>query len=274
MIASPDDLDARYGSKNGTTWTGYKVHLTESCDEESPRLITHVETTVATTTDASVTEQIQDDLVERDLTPATHLVDGGYTETDLLLSSQKKGIDLVGPIRGDSSWQANLEGGYDQSKFAIDWEQMVVTCPESKTSIYWKQAKTASGKPTIHFAFSLSDCSTCAARALCTRAERIGRHLTVHPQAAYEALQQARRRQTTEAFKELYKERAGIEGTISLAVNAMGIRRARYRGLVRTHLQHLATAAAINLQRIADWMMGTRPEAARISPFAALILPI
>ena len=78
----------------------------------------------------------------------------------------------------------------------------------------------------------------------------------------------------TEVFKELYRKRDGSEGTISKAVNAMDIRRARYRGLVGTHLQHLATAAAINLQRIADWMMGTRPEAARISPFAALILPI
>ena len=78
----------------------------------------------------------------------------------------------------------------------------------------------------------------------------------------------------TEVFKELYRKRDGSEGTISKAVNAMDIRRARYRGLVGTHLQHLATAAAINLQRIADWTMGVRPEATRISPFAALIVPI
>ena len=83
----------------------------------------------------------------RGLAPATHLVDAGYTETDLLLSSQEKGLDLVGPIRGDSSWQARLEGGYDQTKFTIDWEQLVAICPAGKTSIYWKEAKTASGKP-------------------------------------------------------------------------------------------------------------------------------
>lgn len=274
MIASPDDLDARYGSKGDRTWTGYKIHLTETCEEDAPRLITQVETTVATTTDVTVTEKIQADLVERELAPETHLVDGGYTEVDALLSSRQKGIDLVGPMRADTSWQAQLENGYDQTKFQIDWDQMVATCPEGKTSIYWKDGKTASGKPTIHFAFHLADCSTCAARALCTRAEKIGRHLTVPPREAYLALQAARQRQTTEAFKELYQKRAGIEGTISQAVNGLGVRSARYQGLVRTHLQHLATAAAINLRRTADWLMGDRPELTRTSPFAALVSPI
>ena len=155
MIASPDDLDARYGSKDDRTWTGYKIHLTETCEEDMPRLITQVETTVATTADVTVTEKIQANLVERKLAPETHLVDGGYTEVEALLSSRQKGIDLVGPI--------------------------------------WKDGKTASGKPTIHFAFNLADCSTCAARALCTRAEKIGRHLTVPPREAYLALQAARR---------------------------------------------------------------------------------
>ena len=93
-------------------------------------------------------------------------------------------------------------------------------------------------------------------------------------QAAYEALQSGRQRQETEDFKELYHRRAGIEGTIGQTANDKGARRARYRGLERTHLQHLATAAAINLERVARWLMGERPEATRISPFAVLASPI
>lgn len=274
MIASPDELDARYGSKDGLTWTGYKVHLTETCEADAPRLITHVETTVATTVDVAVTEKIQHDLVAQDRAPETHLVDAGYTEAEVLLSSQQKGIDLVGRMRRDTSWQALLQNGYDQTKFQIDWESMAVTCPEGKRSVYWKKGKSASGKPNIHFAFHPADCTACVARHLCTRAEKIGRHLTVSPQAIYEALQQARRRQETAAFKELYHQRAGIEGTISLAVNSMDMRQARYRGQARTHLQHLATAVAINLRRVADWLMEERPARARTSPFAALVLPL
>lgn len=37
---SPYDTDARYGNKRSTTWTGYKVHITETCDANDVHLIT------------------------------------------------------------------------------------------------------------------------------------------------------------------------------------------------------------------------------------------
>ena len=76
-------------------------------------------------------------------------------------------------------------------------------------------------------------------------------------------LKQAREREQSEAFKETYKRRAGLEGTIAQAVNPMGARHNRYRGLARTRLQHIATAAALNLRRIAAWLMGDRPGTTR-----------
>jgi hypothetical protein len=51
----------------------------------------------------------------------------------------------------------------------------------------------------------------------------------------------------------------------------MGVRQTRYIGLARTHLQHVAMAAAINVERIADWMMGERPELTRPSPLRVLV---
>lgn len=100
----------------------------------------------------------------------------------------------------------------------------------------------------------------------------VGRILTVYPQEKHEALQAARERQTTDAFRLLYYQRSGIEGTVSQAVRGMGIRRSRYRGLARTHLQHVATAAAINLTRVADWLSGKRPKSSHCSPFATLAM--
>jgi len=88
MIASPYDLDAKYRVKRSTSWIGYQVHLTETCEPEAPRVITQVETTPATKADVHMTEPIQTDLIERDLKPDTHLVDGGYVEADLLVESQ------------------------------------------------------------------------------------------------------------------------------------------------------------------------------------------
>jgi transposase len=92
----------------------------------------------------------------------------------------------------------------------------------------------------------------------------------VYPETEYKAQESARARQKTDEFKQLYRDRAGIEGTISQGVRRMGLRQTRYIGLTRTHFQHVATAAAINLERIADWAMGERPEPTRRSPLRAL----
>ena len=85
FINSPYDQQARYGKKRETRWTGYKVHLTETCEKESPHLITHVTTTAATTTDEAVTETIHAELEQTDLTPGQHLLDSGYITAPILV---------------------------------------------------------------------------------------------------------------------------------------------------------------------------------------------
>ena len=71
LINSPYDQEARYGKKRETRWTGYKVHLTETCEQEAPHLITHVATTAAATTDEAMTETIPAELERADLTPVS-----------------------------------------------------------------------------------------------------------------------------------------------------------------------------------------------------------
>ena len=58
-----------------------------------------------------------------------------------------------------------------------------------------------------------------------------------------------RQRQTTPAFKELYAQRAGVEGTISKGIRAFGLRRSRYCGQPKTHLQHVRIGASLNFVR-------------------------
>jgi hypothetical protein len=75
---------------------------------------------------------------------------------------------------------------------------------------------------------------------------------------------------SSEEGKQSYKQRAGVEGTLSQGVRGFGLRYARYRGLEKTHLQHVATAAAINVDRLVAWL-DERPRAkTRTSRFAAL----
>lgn len=118
--------------------------------------------------------------------------------------------------------------------------------------------------------YNKKECLACEARALCTKSKTAPRYLTFHPQEKLEALQAAREYQQTDEFKERYKKRAGVEGTISQAAFTLGMRRTRYRGLAKTHLHHVAVAAAINVSRIVNWLLGEPRAATRVSHFARL----
>lgn len=88
LISSPYDPETRYSKKRETEWTGYKVHLTETCDDDLPHLLTDVLTTPATTSDFEVTPTIQANLAAHDLRPGEHTVDGGYVTAEHLVGSQ------------------------------------------------------------------------------------------------------------------------------------------------------------------------------------------
>jgi hypothetical protein len=154
LLTSPYDLDARNGKKRATFWTGYKVHFTQTCDEDTPQLITHVETTPAPLSDEGVLSAIHTDLAEQDLLPEQHLVDSGYvTIANLVTSRSDHEVDLVGPTLKTHWYQA--ETGYDLTHFSIDWEAEEVTCPQGRISSSWTPVEDA-GKSLIKVKFSAS----------------------------------------------------------------------------------------------------------------------
>jgi len=268
---SPYDPQASYGNKRSSTWTGYKVHLTETCDEDSVHLITHVETTQAHISDVAQTEPIHQALEHKALLPEEHIVDAGYVDGTLLVGSLEDfGIELIGPVRPDVSWQAKAPDGYDISQFEIDWEKQQVTCPEGHPSQCWTPSKDAWDNPTIRVKFSRTDCRLCSNRHRCTKSKSEPRSLTLRLQAEHEAIQAMRQKQLSEEWKSRYNLRAGIEGTLSQGIRVFGMRRTRYIGLAKTHLQHLLTAAAMNVVRLVNWLDGIPRAKTRTSRFAAL----
>lgn len=276
LIASPYEVEARFATKRQTAWTGYKVHLTETCDEERPHLITNVETTPATTNDVGVTDTIHAHLAARHLLPREHLLDTGYVAADVLVTSRRRAVDVVGPALGDNSWQARQPDGLDVSCFAIDWEARHVTCPGGKRSVRWTPGhdKQGAGQDLVAVQFDPDDCRGCPLRPRCTQAKTGPRTLRLRPREQHEALQTARRRQLTEAFKQLYAVRAGIEGALSQGVRAFGLRAARYRGQAKTYLQHLLVAVAMNIVRVAAWAEGIPRAQTRQSSFARLVAAV
>lgn len=270
IFTSPYDPDARLSKKRDTSWVGYKVHLTETCDDDLPHLITHVETTLATQSDSEMVDPIHAALAAKDCLPGQHLVDRGYSAGDGFTSSQQTyGVDLVAPARPNVSWQAQTPDAYDLSHFQIDFAHQSVTCPQGHTSQHWSERLGSRGKPAIQVRFAPKVCLVCPVRQRCTTSPQ-GRQLIFIPEPEFSALQAARQRENTEAFKETYNKRAGIEGTISQATNALGMRRARYIGMTKVHLQHLLTATAMNLLRVLDWLSGKDRAPTRVSAFARL----
>ena len=141
---------------------------------------------------------------------------------------------------------------------------------KAKKSRSWKKGKDNYGNPIIHVEFRQHECKDCPVRSLCTRAPIHARGITLLPQLEYETRQKARQRQETEEFKKQYALRAGIEGTISQGIRGFGLRQCRYLGLAKSHLQHILTAASMNLVRVFNWLEHIPLAQTRSSPFYRL----
>ena len=130
------------------------------------------------------------------------------------------------------------------------------------------------GNPVIQVRFSTKDCRRCDHVTQCIRSHKRDprRTLTIRPERQYQALQAARHREATDAFRAEYARRAGIEGTISREVRAARLRRTRYIGLARVHLGHILTAAGLNLLRLGEWFLEAARAKTRVTPFARLMV--
>jgi transposase len=270
-LQSPYDPEAHYSAKRGLEWSGYKVHVTEACDEEAAHVVTHVETCPAMRPDMASTARIHERLAAKGLLPSEHFVDSAYVDAGLLVGSRRDyGVSLEGPVRGVASWQARAGQGYEQRHFAIDWERERVTCPQGKASVTWRVRPDEDGSPRVQAVFSRTDCGACAARAVCTPAKDARRSVYFHLREEYEALNAARARMGDPAWQQRYHVRAGVEGTLSQGVRALGMRRGRYIGLAKTGLQQVCTAAGMNVLRIVHWLDGQPRAKTRVTRFAAL----
>jgi hypothetical protein len=225
--------------------------------------------------DDAVTECIHAHLAARQLLPEKHIADTGFVNSELFVSGRKTyGIELIGPTRGDNPWQAQEGAGFAARDFVIDWEHQTATCPQGKTSPSWTPAVDKFKNHVIKIKFGKTACQNCPESAQCTRSTPPRRTITVRSQAQHEALLAGRQREQTEEFRAEYARRAGVEGTIAQGVRSHEMRSSRYFGLPKTHLQHLMTAAAINVVRMLRWLAGEPKATTQVSAFARLYQPV
>jgi transposase len=259
-ITTPHDPQARYSEKHGVGWQGYKVHVTETVEADRPHVITDIRTTAATLPDEQVVTTIQQTLASRDVLPAQQIVDMGYMSGKALVESEAQGIELMGPVRPDTSRQARSAAGVALSQFEIDLEHKLARCPQGHTAVVWSEG-TQRGQAVVRIRFPAQVCAACPLYAQCVMRQKrkpVGRTLKVG--LFYTRVKRRRHEQTTVAFKQVYRRRSGIEATLSAMVRTQGLRRSRYIGIHKTNLQHQFIGAARNLKRCARWLAGDRAK--------------
>jgi hypothetical protein len=237
-----------------------------------PNLITNVATTDATVPDVAMTKKVHQHLHQRGLLPREHYVDSGYASAEAIIGAREAySLTLVTPVLLDHSPQARAQSGYDRTAFTVDWTNQQVTCPQGQTSVSWSPC-VQRGSDAIVVTFPTTSCRPCPVRALCTTSTRERRQLTLHPQPLQQALDTARAEQAGRQWQDKYKIRAGVEGTIRQAVAVTGLRRARYRGIDKVHLEHVFSAVALNLIRLDAWWNSRPLDRGRTSHLARLEL--
>jgi transposase len=253
QIQTPHDPEARYGKKRHHEWVGAKVQLTETDDEGLPHIIIDIVVTGSVQTDYQELVDIQQRLADRGCLPTSHYVDSGYMSGANLANSQTHEIDLIGPLAPVSTPQDRIPDGITREQFEIDLENERVICPAGQHGEkHWKD------EDTVRYQFPKKICQDCMLRPRCCTGKG-GRTIRVSPY--HEQLQAARERQKTDEFKQDYhKHRSGVEGSLSALIRGNGLRVGRYVGQRKRHFQAVFTGCAANLQRVARWQAGKRPQ--------------
>jgi hypothetical protein len=256
-IVSPYDLAARYARRGQVTrWTGYLAHVTETCADDGPNVITDVATMPATSADTSAVADIHARLEHRGLLPAEHLVDGGYTSlVHMERAGREHQVTLTGPLPGNRTRQHRVQEGYARDDFRVDYDRREVTCPQGQVSKGWHgpyPTSSPDAAPLIVARFTKGQCQPCPARAACTTSGDGKRTVGFPPRELYELQVRNRADQQDPAWHKRYAVRSGIEGTVCEFAHGHGMRHCRYRGQPKAHLQHVLTAIAVNAERLSQ----------------------
>jgi Transposase DDE domain len=262
-IVSPCDVAARYSRRGQVTrWTGYLAHVTETCSDDGPNVITDVAVASATSDDRQALAGIHDRLQRRGL-PADHLVDGGCTSlVHMERAGREHQVALTGPLPGNRTAQHRDQQGYARDDFLIDYDRQEVTCPQGQVSKGWHgpyPTSSPDAAPLIVARFSTRQCQPCPARAACTTSGDGRRTVGFPPRELYELQVRDHADQQDPAWHKRYAVRSGIEGTVCEFAHGHGMRHCRYRGQPKAHLQHVLTAIAVNIERLSQLPPGENP---------------
>ncbi len=251
-VGNPADPDASFNAHKGH---GYLAQIVETyCEDEesgnggiamAPNLITYVSVNKMTIHDGHRLPDALDELAARSLTPKVMLADSHYGCDDNMALTKERDIDLVAPARpakGARSGRITLED------FVLDDRGLVVRCPNDVAPV-----SVSAATVKLQARFDLSICRACSHAQQCpVKAARndsqFARFQYTPKRAAY---QKRRLYEKSEAFRDIYRWRAGIEATMSRLKRQMNMTNLRIRGMsAMRYVVHLR-ALGLNIHRCA-----------------------
>jgi IS5 family transposase len=236
-LQNPSDPDAGYCGHKGK---GYQMQVMEtySPDKSQPNLITHVKVEAAHESDANALLPAIEDAAQRELVPEELLADSLYGSDDNVEKAKELGVDVVSPTMGTQSHKIGL------AEFIFSDRDEITACPTGQTPQRTKTGKH--GGTIVHFDKTL--CDTCPRQSDCP-VKRVKRSATISYDAKALRLARRRAKEQTAAFREVYRFRAGAEGTMSDLDRTTGIKRLRVRGMPQVRLAAVLKATGLNILR-------------------------
>lgn len=240
-LQNPSDPDAGYDGHKGK---GYQVQVAESYstaeDTNTLNLITSVIVEPAHKSDAHAMIPLIEATTELGLKPKEVTADTVYGSDENCQKAKELGVEVVSPVMGKLG-----EDSVPLTAFTMNSENEITSCPEGCTPL-----KTRSKDDNHTALFSKKTCHSCSRKKTCpTMPGKKGRYLRYDDKAIRLALR--RSQEDTPEFRDRYRFRAGVEGTMSQLDRLTGFKNLRVRGLSAVSFAAYLKAAAVNIIRAA-----------------------
>ena len=223
---------------------------TDDDKTDTVNMITHVEVTDACASDEHATMPVLEALEARGQRPDELVADTAFGSGDNAVAAERLGTELISPVKGPKVDVEERPDTVTEADFLVEARLAdPAICPAG----YLAREQTPCEKKPHHvvLTFEPEGCETCALFAVCPVRlikDQDGYAVTVDLKAVN--LERRRRAMASGEFKEHYRIRAGIEGTVSELKRRHGLGALRVRGRWRVELAVYLKALACNVKRM------------------------
>lgn len=246
-MQNPSDPDATYSGHKGQ---GYQVQIMESFTRTEDQkkkaqelnLITHVAVETACKHDVHALEPAIEDTKARAISPKTLVADTLYGTDHNDQAAQQQGVQMVAPVH-----KGGLRSKTELKAFEFDDSGHVKACPAGHRPVAVRFKKKTQ---RYNARFDLRHCNDCPQVGTC-RVKAGKNNYFMGYSAQDQRLAVRQQMETSDAFIETYRWRAGIEATMSQYNALTGVKRLRVRGMAAVRYCATLKAMGLNILRAA-----------------------